>query len=189
VAAARSWAVVLVPGIIGAAILGLLLLHQINNTTPATKPTPTTAATPTSPRPLESAAGKPCVATVDPLPAGAPPVDVEIGPASTTLVIKDLENDTGETVGTTGTVTVNYVGVACSTGKIFASSYQSGESTIIPLDEVISGWAKGVAGMKVGGRRLLGVPSDQAYGTLGAPPDVAPDEAVWFVVEVTAATP
>ena len=39
--------------------------------------------------------------------------------------------------------------------------------------------------MKVGGRRLLGIPSDQAYGPGGIPEiGIAPDEAMWFVVEI-----
>ena len=38
--------------------------------------------------------------------------------------------------------------------------------------------------MKVGGTRLLGIPADLAYGAQGYPPDIAPDEALWFVVQV-----
>ena len=85
-------------------------------------------------------------------------------------------------------MTVGYVGETCSSGKTFATSYPNGTVTV-PLDEVVPGWTKGVAGMKVGGERLLGVPSYEAYGADGAPPQVAPDEPVWFVIEVTAARP
>ena len=137
---------------------------------------------------LESAAGKPCVATVDPLPAGAPAVDVVVGPAPTTLVTKDIKDGTGAVVAAGDTVTVNYIGVACSTGKIFDSSYEAGKPITFPLAQVIPGWTKGIPGMKVGGVRLLGIPSDQAYGPQGYPPAIAPDEALWFVVEVTATT-
>lgn len=170
------------PWIIGALIIGLLLFHR----SPKAKPSAAVAATTTtSSSTPESAAGKPCVAPVDPLPAGAPAVPVEVGPAPTKLVIKDLKRGTGATVTDTDSVTVNYVGVACASGKTFATSYPSGTVTV-PLDEVIPGWTKGVAGMKVGGERLLGVPTDEAYGADGAPPNVAPDEPVWFVIEVTA---
>ena len=179
------------PWVIGALIIGFLLFHRSPKAKPAAA---VTAATTTSSAAPESAAGKPCVAPVDPLPAGAPAVPVEVGPAPTKLVVKDLKRGTGATVTDTDsvtvtvTVTVNYVGVACSTGKTFATSYPNGTVTI-PLDQVIPGWTKGVAGMKLGGERLLGVPSNEAYGADGAPPLVAPDGPVWFVIEVTATRP
>jgi peptidylprolyl isomerase len=140
-----------------------------------------------SPEPssADSAAGKPCVALADPLPPDAPVTPGIVGPAPTELVTQDIVPGTGATVTATGQVTVKYLGVACSTGKIFASSYGTGGPVAVPLDQVIPGFGQGVSGMKVGGVRLIAVPSDQAYGSAGVAPLVAPDEAVWFVVEVT----
>lgn len=139
---------------------------------------------------LESAAGKPCVALSDPLPAGAPDVPVVVGPPPTELITKDLTVGTGEEVTEGATVTVNYIGVACSTGKIFDSSYSRGEPATFGLDQVIPGWTQGIPGMKVGGSRLLGIPSALAYGSDGASGGgIAPDEALWFVVDVTATVP
>jgi hypothetical protein len=152
----------LVPGIIGALIIGFLLFHRNPRARPATAVTTSSAAAP------ESAAGKPCIAPTDPLPAGAPPVPVEVGPPPTELVVKDLKPGTGATVKGTGSVTVNYVGVACSTGKTFATSYPNGTVTI-PFDAVIAG--------------------EEAYGADGAPPGAGPDEPVWLVIEVTDAVP
>jgi peptidylprolyl isomerase len=86
-------------------------------------------------------------------------------------------------------VTVNYIGVSCSTGKIFDSSYQNGQPVPLTLSQVIKGWQDGIPGMKVGGQRLLGIPSDQAYGPDGRPPTIAPAEALWFVVEVVDSKP
>jgi cyclophilin family peptidyl-prolyl cis-trans isomerase len=43
--------------------------------------------------------------------------------------------------------------------------------------------------MKVGGRRLLVIPPDQAYGDTGSPPDIAPGETLVFVVELLDVTP
>ncbi len=55
---------------------------------------------------------------------------------------------------------------------------------------MIPGWTQGIPGMKVGGSRLLGIPSELAYGPTGSPSGgIAPDEALWFVVDVTATTP
>ena len=131
-----------------------------------------------------SSAGKPCVAVSDQLPAGAPAVPVDVGAPPTQLIKRDLQEGTGAEVAASNTVTVNYIGVACSTGKIFDSSYERGQPATFALSGVIKGWTDGIPGMKVGGQRLLGIPSDQAYGPAGSPPDIAPDEPLWFVVEI-----
>ena len=132
-----------------------------------------------------SAAGKPCVPAKD-VPEGAPEVPVEEGPPPEELVTEDLKVGDGETVLAGATVTAHYVGVSCSTGKVFDSSYERGEPAPFSLGQVIKGWQDGIPGMKVGGRRLLGIPPDQAYGAQGRPPDIGPDETLWFVVEVVA---
>jgi peptidylprolyl isomerase len=131
---------------------------------------------------------KPCVAFSDTLPEGAPDVPVNVGPAPTQLISEDLVVGTGEEVQPGASVVAHYVGVSCSTGKIFDSSYSRGEPTPFSLNEVIKGWTDGIPGMKVGGRRLLGIPSDQAYGAAGRE-GIAPDEALWFVVEITGVAP
>ncbi len=152
---------------------------------PTTSAGPATTAAPAA----GSAAGKPCVATSDPLPAGAPAVPVKEGPPPTELVKEDLKAGTGAPVAKNATVTVNYIGVSCSTGKIFDSSYKTNKPITFPLAQVIPGWQNGIPDMKVGGQRLLGIPAAQAYGTQGRPPTIAPDETLWFVVEVLDAKP
>jgi len=124
----------------------------------------------------------------DPLPAGAPEVPVKVGPPPTQLVKEDLKPGTGATVGANDTVTVNYIGVSCSTGTIFDSSYSRGQPATFPLTGVIKGWTDGIPGMAVGGQRLLGIPPDQGYGPQGSPPDIAPGETLWFVVEIVDTT-
>ena len=134
-----------------------------------------------------SAAGKPCVARSQPLPEGAPEVDVEVGPPPTGLVSKDIVVGTGAAVPAGATVTVNYIGVSCSTGVIFDSSYKSNPPTpaTFSLSGVIPGWSQGIPGMNVGGKRLLGIPPDMAYGNDGSPNGTfAPQETLWFVVEM-----
>ena len=150
-----------------------------NVSTDSTAPSGATGSTPTA----ASAKGKPCVAVADPLPAGAPEVPVKVGPPPTSLVSEDLTPGTGAEAAATSTVTVDYVGVSCSTGKIFDTSYGKQPATF-PLNQVIPGWQQGIPGMKVGGTRLLGIPSELAYGAQGYPPDIAPDETLWFVVKL-----
>jgi peptidylprolyl isomerase len=108
---------------------------------------------------------------------------VQVGAPPTELVRTDLKPGTGAPVAPGATVTVNYIGVSCSTGKIFDTSYGKQPATF-PLTQVIKGWTDGIPGMNVGGQRLLGIPAEQAYGAAGRPGTIAPDEPLWFVVEV-----
>jgi FKBP-type peptidyl-prolyl cis-trans isomerase len=145
----------------------------------------TSSSTPTTSQPaVESAEGKPCVAVSEPLPNGAPQVPVQEGAPPSELVVQDITEGTGATVEATSTVTVDYIGVSCSTGRIFDSSWSRGETATFPLNQVIPGWSQGLTGMKVGGQRLLGIPPDLAYGSQGSPPDIAPNETLWFVVDM-----
>lgn len=182
-------AVVVVAGI--AAVVAVLVAGGDDDEEAAPTTTATTAATSSTlpPTTMASAAGKPCVAVSEPLPAGAPEVPVQEGPPPAELVVEDLEMGDGTEATAGATVTVDYIGVACSTGAIFDNSYERGEPATFPLDGVIQGWTDGIPGMEVGGTRLLGIPSDQAYGPAGRPPEIAPDEALWFVVELREITP
>jgi FKBP-type peptidyl-prolyl cis-trans isomerase len=154
-----------------------------NGTTTTSGDTSTSAA-------LASAKGKPCVAMKGPLPKGAPSVPVTVGSPPTSLVVKDLKEGTGAAVTASDTVTVNYIGVACSTGKVFDSSWSRGQPASFPLNQVIKGWTEGLTGMKVGGERLLGIPADLAYGSdPQAGSGIAPDEPLWFVVDMISSGP
>ncbi len=127
-----------------------------------------------------------CVGLKQPLPKGAPAMPISAGPAPTTLQTKDLKVGTGATVPAGATVSANYVGVACSTGKVFDSSYAHGGKPIsFSLNSVIPGWTQGIPGMKVGGVRLLSIPAALAYGANGQPAaGIAANEPLFFVVEV-----
>ena len=85
------------------------------------------------------------------------------------------------------TVDVQYVGVSWSTGKQFDASWDRGaEPFSFPLGagQVIPGWDQGVEGMRVGGRRVLVIPPDLAYGDQSPSPDIAPGETLVFVVDL-----
>jgi peptidylprolyl isomerase len=81
---------------------------------------------------------------------------------------------------------VHYVGVAWSTGKQFDASWDRNEPFDFGLGagQVISGWDKGVAGMKVGGRRKLTIPPDMGYGSQGAGGVIKGGETLVFVVDL-----
>ena len=179
-------------GGVAAVVLGAIVVIVVlatgddDKTDVATSNTTTTTASP----PAEgSAAGKPCVPVSEALPEGAPAVPVKEGPPPTELVKEDIKVGDGAAVEPNSTVTVNYIGVSCSTGKVFDSSYSRNQPATFPLTDVIKGWTDGIPGMAVGGQRLLGIPPEQAYGPQGRPPDIAGDETLWFVVEVVDTQP
>jgi peptidylprolyl isomerase len=147
----------------------------------------TVASSTTSTSAPASVAGQPCVAVSDPLPAGAPDVPVKVGPPPAALVTEDLKPGDGAVVTAGQTLSVNYIGVSCSTGKIFDSSYSRGQPASFALSGVIQGWQDGIPGMKVGGQRLLGIPPSLGYGDRGQGA-IAPGETLWFVVDVLTAT-
>jgi len=115
-----------------------------------------------------------------------PVVKVPSGAKPTKVITKDLKVGTGAEAVPGKPVTVQYVGVAWSTGKEFDSSWDRGQPFTFNLGagEVIAGWDEGVAGMKVGGRREIIIPPDKGYGPQGAGADIGPDETLIFVVDL-----
>jgi peptidylprolyl isomerase len=113
-----------------------------------------------------------------PKPAGDPPPELQK---------TDIVKGKGKTAKAGATVSVQYVGNSWSTGAQFDASWDRGtEPFQFPLGagQVIQGWDEGVAGMKVGGRRLLVIPPDLAYGAQSPSPDIAPNETLVFVVDL-----
>ena len=116
-----------------------------------------------------------------------PEVDVPAGESpSNELELDDISVGDGEEAVSGRTVEVHYVGVSWATGKQFDASWDRGDTFKFGLGEgeVISGWDRGVAGMKVGGRRRITIPPDLAYGKRGAGGVIGPDETLVFVVDL-----
>jgi peptidylprolyl isomerase len=111
-------------------------------------------------------------------PAGTPPAELQK---------TDIVKGKGKSAKTGDTVAVQYVGNSWSTGAQFDASWdRGGEAFEFPLGagQVIPGWDQGVAGMKEGGRRLLVIPPELAYGDQSPSPDIAPNETLIFVVDL-----
>src|SRR5207244_1720789 len=138
----------------------------------------------------KASASGPAPTTTTPATAPArpkPTVRVPKGPPPKKLVIKDLIAGTGARAQAGDNLTVNYVGVLYKGGKQFDASYgKSPFAFQVGVGQVIRGWDKGLVGMRVGGRRELIIPPRDGYGSRGAPPDIPPNAALVFVVDLLA---
>ena len=117
---------------------------------------------------------------------GKPEVDFPGGNPPSDLQINEIWEGNGKEAGPGDVVQVHYVGVAYSTGEEFDASWDRGEPLEFRLGtgRVIAGWDQGVQGMKEGGRRVLVIPSDLAYGDAGSPPTIPPGATLVFTVDL-----
>ncbi|MFQ5807118.1 MAG: peptidylprolyl isomerase [Phycisphaerae bacterium] len=93
-----------------------------------------------------------------------------------------LQNKDAKRLPAMDKVEVHYTGWLMA-GTQFDSSRDRGRPATFPLNGVIKGWFEGVSMMKVGGRRLLIVPPDLAYGSQGRP-GIPPNSTLVFDVEL-----
>jgi FKBP-type peptidyl-prolyl cis-trans isomerase len=107
-------------------------------------------------------------------------------PEVTELVIKDLKVGTGAEAQAGDLVTVNYTGWLRDGTKFDSSVGGEPFQFTLGAGRVIKGWDQGVAGMKVGGTRILYIPPDLAYGEEGSPPKIPPNATLKFKVKLLA---
>ena len=111
--------------------------------------------------------------------------DPELTKTPTGLKYKDLQVGDGAEAKAGDNVSVHYTG-RLTNGQKFDSSLDRMKPFSFRLGkgEVIRGWDEGVAGMKVGGKRKLVIPSKLGYGKQGAGKDIPPDATLYFDVEL-----
>ena len=103
------------------------------------------------------------------------------------LVIEDVTAGTGEEALVGDLLEVKYVGALLDDGSEFDASWNRGQTFFIPIGvgAVIPGWDQGIVGMREGGRRLLKIPSDLAYGEAGSSSgSIGPNTPLLFVVDL-----
>ncbi len=119
--------------------------------------------------------------------------DAPTGAARTLgLIQTDLVIGNGAEAVKGKTVSVHYTGwlydddAPDNKGVKFDSSYDRGTLFDFPLGagRVIKGWDRGVAGMRVGGKRALVIPSNLAYGERGAGRLIPANATLVFEVEL-----
>ena len=120
-------------------------------------------------------------------------------PGGSVAELQRIDEKTGTgAIATAGSdVTVHYTGwlynekAKDKRGEKFDSSVDRGEPFTFSLGggQVIRGWDDGVAGMRVGGKRRLLIPSHYGYGSDGAGGVIPPNASLVFEVELLAVKP
>jgi FKBP-type peptidyl-prolyl cis-trans isomerase FkpA len=108
------------------------------------------------------------------------------------LGIEDLVTGEGDLAQAGRTVTVHYTGwlhdpaADQGRGRKFDSSKDRRDpfSFALGAGQVIRGWDEGVAGMRVGGTRVLTIPPEMGYGARGAGGVIPPNATLVFEVEL-----
>jgi peptidylprolyl isomerase len=169
------------------------------STVPSGTPTATQPATPT-PTPTRYKPAKGATATFEGVSVtgaadlkGYPVVKSSSKGEPPKLLVKDLVVGTGKAATPTSSVTVQYTGVLYKSGKEFDSSWSRGLPATFTLGpgNVIDGFTQGIGGttgvapMKVGGRRIIIMPSKLGYGTQGGGA-IPPNSPLVFVVDLVA---
>jgi FKBP-type peptidyl-prolyl cis-trans isomerase len=150
--------------------------------------------------PTEESASRPCESrppTAEPDAAISTDLDVapEVPPSDEAppcdLVISDVVVGSGPEAVPGSTAALKYVGVFHETGEEFDSSWSRGADETLPVvvgaGQVIPGFEQAINGMNVGGRRLVTIPSDLAYGPQGQGP-IPGDATLTFVLDLVEVT-
>lgn len=126
----------------------------------------------------------------------APGTSKQGTPAMTAKVTElqkiDMQVGTGREAEPGFNVTVHYTGWLYDAaaeghkGKKFDSSLDRNQPFVFFLGggQVIQGWDEGFAGMKIGGKRTLVIPSEMGYGARGAGGVIPPNADLIFDVEL-----
>jgi len=110
--------------------------------------------------------------------------DSNIRTTESGLVIADTLFGEGDEASAGKTVTVNYTGTLEDGTQFDTSIGRAPFSFPLGAGRVIKGWDEGVAGMKVGGKRILTIPPDLGYGSRGAGNVIPANATLIFEVEL-----
>ena len=119
----------------------------------------------------------------------AAPVVTVTAPFSVTATqVHTLQAGNGPVVAPTASVSVCYMGVNGRDGTVFDSSYQRGEPADFPLDGVVPGFQKAIAGQKVGSTVAVAMVSADGYPQGQPRAGILPGDTLVFAIKILSAS-
>lgn len=120
--------------------------------------------------------------------AAAPEVKVE-GPFSVAETqVHTLQAGNGPVVTDTAVVNVCYMGVNGRDGAVFDSSYQRGEPAEFPLDGVVPGFQKAIAGQNVGSTVAVAMAPADGYPEGQPAAGIQKGDSLVFAIKILGVT-
>ena len=117
----------------------------------------------------------------------APGVEVTTPFSVDETTVQTLEPASGAIVEDTATVSVCYLGVNGRDGSVFDSSYERGAPAEFPLDGVVTGFQKAIAGQNVGATVAVAMTSDDGYPTGNPQAGIEQGDTLVFVIQILSA--
>lgn len=114
----------------------------------------------------------------------APRVDVQAPFSVTETQVQTLKAGEGPVVADTATVSVCYMGVNGRDGTVFDSAYERGTPADFPLDGVVPGFQKAIAGQKVGSTVAVAMASADGYPNGQPAAGIQPGDSLIFALKI-----
>ncbi len=144
---------------------------------------PDTSATPA----WEFSGATGAIAVIAPTDDAAPGVEVTTPFSVDETTVQTLEPASGAIVEDTATVSVCYLGVNGRDGSVFDSSYERGAPAEFPLDGVVTGFQKAIAGQNVGATVAVAMTSADGYPQGNPQAGIQQGDTLVFVIEILGA--
>jgi hypothetical protein len=118
----------------------------------------------------------------------APRVDVTAPFSVTQTEVHTLHGGDGPVVAPTAKVSVCYMGVDGRDGRVFDSAYQRGTPVDFPLDGVVPGFQKAIAGQKVGSTVGVAMTSADGYPDGQPSAGIQKGDTLVFAIKILSAS-
>ncbi|MGB3770598.1 MAG: FKBP-type peptidyl-prolyl cis-trans isomerase [Rhodococcus sp. (in: high G+C Gram-positive bacteria)] len=124
------------------------------------------------------------IAVVGSTDTAAPGVEVTTPFSVAETEVETLTTGDGPVVADTASVSVCYMGVNGRDGSVFDSSFERGAPVEFPLDGVVAGFQKAIAGQTVGSTVAVAVTSEDGYPNGQPRAGIEPGDSLIFAISI-----